>query len=205
MRFVKNVNQTKSMRFEMKKSHQTARQPEQIHWFSKSSINVLNKNIEIFRVLFVIITILVPLLVGLSDLSNPGTRLYLWDRAAIIAFGALTLFLSYRWSWLRSQMQHVAYLSYYLITFWMVMVTAVNHFSDAYVLGLVAVISASAIGFRHANHLSLFFLFAVSSSALAGFLVPAPLMDRSIFIGSIATIAFISFIAMDAELIGSRE
>lgn len=172
-----------------------------LSWALLNRINFSERNLQTYRILFAIVTLVIPILVGIYEGTNPASKNYIWDRLFIVAIGATVLGLSYKNMFFRFHMGQIAIFAYYLVTLWMILVVTVNHFSPAYSMGLIAVICASGVGFSTVNRLSIYFLSTISTTTLACWLVPAPDIDRSIYIGSIATIGLISFIALRTKLI----
>ncbi len=160
-----------------------------------------NKDLQTARILCLVVTVLIPLLGVIYEGLNPEARNYASDRVVLPLIGLFFVYLSYKFRLIRDRLHQIVHVFYYLVTLWTILVASVNHFSVEYALGLVAVISASSIGFRSINQLSSYFLLTITTSSLACWLVPDPAIDRNIFVGSIAIIGLISFIALRTRLV----
>ncbi len=158
------------------------------------------KDLQIYREFCIVLTVLIPILGGIYESTNPDAKNYVTDRIIMVLIGLSVVGLSYKIQLLKIWMRQIVYFFSFTVTLWSILVASVNHFSFEYVFSLVVVILASSVSFTSVNQLSWYFLLTITSSALAGWYDPNPYVDRNIFIGSISTIGLISFLALRSKL-----
>lgn len=159
------------------------------------------KDLQIYRIFCVVVTVLIPILGGIYESTNPNINSFVIDRMILVFVGLSVVALSYKIQLLKVWMRQVVYFFNFSVTMWSLLVASVNQFSIEYVFSLVMVILASSVCFTTVNLLSWYFLLTISSSTIAGLFVPDPYVSRNIFIGSIATVGLIAFLALRSRLL----
>ena len=167
----------------------------------KSLLPLYEKDLQIYREFCIVVMVLIPILGGIYENTNPGAKNFVTDRIILALVGLSVVGLSYKIQLLKIWMRQIVYFFNFTVTLWSILVASVNHFSVEYVFSLVIVILASSVSFTSVNQLSWYFLLTISSSALAGWYDPNPYVNRNIFIGSIATVGLISFLALRSKLL----
>jgi len=166
----------------------------------KNLLPLSEKDLQIYREFFIVLTVLIPILGGIYESTNPDAKNFVTDRIIMVLIGLSVVGLSYKIQLLKIWMRQIVHFFSFTVTLWSILVASVNHFSVEYVFSLVMVILASSVSFTTVNQLSWYFLLTISTSALAGWFDPNPDVNQNIFIGSISTIGLISFLALRSKL-----
>lgn len=164
--------------------------------------------IQIYRLLFLLGTLLCLLFIPLFEISSPDAFDPTWMRIAVSGILLGIFAASYRFKWVRHNFAVWVRGAIYVIIGWFIGITALNGFSSDYEVGLLllhAIFTVIAgLGARSIRPVIRFTLASLLAATGAVVVSPASLAGEAVLLGGMATIALVVAIAVQ-RLISTRE